>query len=70
MRYEHSYFMTSRSDGSSAEMSLTNFEMCLEDINGKGAVLSSPRMDCISWRIFSVGSLGSVCSLRRAGMLF
>jgi hypothetical protein len=63
--------MTSRSEGSSDEMSDVSLSRCREDISGKGAELSSPRRERMSWRITfaSCGSL-DVCSLSRAGMLF
>lgn len=65
--------MTSRSDGSSADMSWVIRSRCRADISGNGAVLSSPRMERMSWRIVSTpcsGSLGEACSLKSAGMLF
>lgn len=67
------YFITSRSDGSSAEMSAVSFSRWREDISGKGAELSRPKMERMSCRMLSTPawrSLGEVCSLSRAGMLF
>lgn len=44
---------------------------CRDDMSGKGAELSSPKMDLMSWRMYSTPSCGSdVCSRKRAGMLF
>jgi hypothetical protein len=66
------YFITSRSDGSSDEISEVSLSRWREDISGKGAELSRPRRDCMSWRIpmTSCGSLPEAVSLSRAGMLF
>lgn len=67
------YFITSRSDGSSAEMSAVSFSRWREDMSGKGAELSRPKMERMSCRMLSTPawrSLGEVCSLNRAGMLF
>ncbi len=65
------YFITSRSDGNSEEMSEVILSRWREDINGKGAELSRPSKERMSWRI-PLASWGSVevCSLSRAGMLF
>jgi hypothetical protein len=43
-----------------------------DDISGKGAELSRPSRERMSWRISwaSCGSLADVCSRSRAGMLF
>ena len=65
--------MTSRSDGSSDDMSDVSLSRCREDMSGKGAELSSPSRERMSWRIkfTSCGSsVAAVCSLRSAGMLF
>jgi len=64
--------MTSRSDGSSEEMSWVRRSKWREDISGKGAELSSPSRERMSWRMTftSWGSLADVCSLSKAGMLF
>lgn len=64
--------MTSRSEGSSDETSEVSLSRWREDMSGKGAELSSPRRERMSWRISltSWGSFAAVCSLRRAGMLF
>lgn len=54
-------------------MSAVNLSRCLEDMRGKGAELSSPRIDRMSWRMWSTPSgwlFGADCSLSRAGMLF
>ena len=68
----NTHFMTSRSDGSSDEMSKVNLSRWREDISGKGAELSRPSRERMSWRIplTSWGSLAEVCSRSKAGMLF
>lgn len=42
------YFITSLSEGNSAEISAVNRSRCLEDMSGKGAELSRPRIERIS----------------------
>ncbi len=70
-RSEQTYFITSRSEGNSEEMSEVILSRWREDISGKGAELSRPSKERMSWRI-PLASWGSVdvCSLSRAGMLF
>ena len=54
-------------------MSWVSLSMWREDIKGNGAVLSSPNMERMSWRMVSTlfwGSFGEACSRRRAGILF
>jgi hypothetical protein len=64
--------MTSRSDGSSEEISDVSLLRWRADISGNGAELSRPRRDRMSWRITftSSGLLVAVCSRSRAWMLF
>lgn len=48
---KNAHFMTSRSDGSSDDMSDVSLSRCREDMSGKGAELSSPSRERMSWRM-------------------
>lgn len=70
--------MTSRSDGNSDEMSCVSLSRWRDDMRGKGAESSRPKMERMSWRMVSTPSpsrpgvcvAGEPCSRSRAGMLF
>lgn len=64
--------ITSRSDGSSDEISCANFWRWCDDMRGKGAEVSRPSIGRISCRmsIRSLRSVGDDCSRRRAGIEF
>lgn len=67
------HLITSLSEGNSVVMSSVSFSICLGDMRGKGADVSSPKIDRMSCRMCVDSSCCSVagsCSLRMAGMLF
>lgn len=68
---DETYFITSRSEGSSDEISDVSLSRWRDDISGKGAELSNPRRERMSARI-SLASWGSleVCSRSSAGNEF
>lgn len=53
-------------------MSAVSLSIWRDDISGKGAELSRPSKERMSWRmpLASWGALAAVCSRSRAGMLF
>lgn len=64
--------MTSRSDGSSVDISCAKRCKWCDDMSGKGAELSNPSMDRMSLRMSPLSLLSFVpdCSRSNAGILF